>query len=138
MDRNHCCSSVIIYNFYLIGIAAFEAKANAPRPIDRDRPLASSALERVQADALERADVIQSFGRVQDCQQLQRRFGIETAKSGLAGFEKSTRRRIAPRADHLVSLQRFTWYVKRIGGHGREQTLVQQRLRSQHRCWWTR
>jgi hypothetical protein len=50
--------------------------------------LASSvALERVQPDALKRADVIQSFGRVQDCQQLQRRFGIETAKSGLAGLE---------------------------------------------------
>jgi len=79
---------VIIYNFYLIGIAAFEAKANAPRPVDRDRPLASSAaLERVQPDTLKRADVIQSFGRVQDCQQFQRRFGIETAKSGLAGLE---------------------------------------------------
>ena len=88
MDRNHCCSSVVIYNFHLIGIAAFEAKANAPRPVDRHRPLASSvALERVQPDALKRADVIQSFGRVQDCQQLQRRFGIETAKSGLAGLE---------------------------------------------------
>src|SRR6266700_71660 len=71
MDRNHCCSSMIIYNFYLIGIAAFEAKANAPRPIDRDRPLASSvALERVQPDALKRADVIQSFGRVQDWRRL--------------------------------------------------------------------
>jgi len=79
---------VIIYNFYLIGIAAFEAKANSPRPIDRDRPLASTvALERVQPDALKRADVIQSFGRVQDCQMLQRQFGIETAKSGLAGLE---------------------------------------------------
>jgi len=61
----------MVYNFYLIGIAAFEAKANAPRPIDRDRPLASSVtLEWVQPDALKRADVIQSFGRVQDCQQL--------------------------------------------------------------------
>src|SRR6266481_2811146 len=75
-----CCSSVIIYNFYLMGIAVFEAKANPPRPVDRDRPLASSvALEWMQPDALERADVIQSFGRVQDCQQLQRR--VETAKS---------------------------------------------------------
>jgi hypothetical protein len=44
-----------------MGIAAFEAKANA--------------------------DVIQSFGRIQDGQQFQRRFGIETAKSGLAGLE---------------------------------------------------
>jgi hypothetical protein len=66
-----------MYNVYFIGIAAFEAEANAPRPIGRDRPLASSvALERVQPNALKRADVIQSFGRVQDCQQLQRRFGV--------------------------------------------------------------
>ncbi len=71
-----------------MGIAAFEAKANAPRAVDRNRPLALSvAFERVQPDALERTDVIQSFGGIQDCQQLQRRFGIETAKSGLAGFE---------------------------------------------------
>jgi hypothetical protein len=63
-----------------MGIAAFE-KANAPWPVDRDRPLTSSvALERVQPDALERADVIQSFGRIQHGQQFQRRFGIETAK----------------------------------------------------------
>ena len=88
MDRNHCYSSVIIYNLHVIGIAAFEAKANAPRPVDRDRPLTSSiALEWVQPDTLERADVVQSFGRIQDCQQLQRQFGIETAKSGLAGLE---------------------------------------------------
>jgi hypothetical protein len=41
--------------------------------------LASSvALERVQSDALKRADVIQRFGHVQDCQHLQRRFGIES------------------------------------------------------------
>jgi len=79
---------VVIYNLHLIGTAAFEAKANAPRPVDRERPLTSSVpLKRVQPNALERADVIQSFGRIQDCQQLQRRFGIETAKSGLAGLE---------------------------------------------------
>src|SRR5207302_10522114 len=107
-------------------IAAFEAQPKAPRPVDRDRALASSvALERMQPDARKRADVIQSCGRVQECQQLQRRFGIETAKSGLAGLEQSTRRRIAPRADHLVSLQRFTWYVKRIGGPARERPPAQ-------------
>jgi len=79
---------VIVYNFHVIGIAAFEAKANAPRPIDRDRPLAPSiAPKRMQPDALKRADVIQSFGRVQYCQQLQSRLGIETAKSGLAGLK---------------------------------------------------
>jgi len=88
-----------------MGIAAFEAKANAPRPVDRDRPLTSSgSLQRVQPDALERADVVQSFGRIQDRQQLQRRFGIETAKSGLAELEQSARRRIAPRTDHALSL----------------------------------
>ena len=79
---------VIIDNLDRMGVARLEAKANPPRPIDRDRPLASSvALERMQPDAFKRADVIQSFGRVQDCQQLQRRFGIETAKSGLAGLD---------------------------------------------------
>jgi predicted protein tyrosine phosphatase len=79
---------VIIYNFHLIGFAAFETKANAPRPIDRDRPLASSVtLEPVQPNALEWADVVWSLSRVQDCQQLQRQFGFETAKSGLAGLE---------------------------------------------------
>jgi hypothetical protein len=68
---------MIINDFYLMGIAALEAKANAPRSVDRDGPLASSvALERVQPDALERADVIQSLGRIQDRQQLKRRFDI--------------------------------------------------------------
>jgi hypothetical protein len=47
----------------------------------------SVALERVQPNALKRADVIQPFGSVQDCQQFQRRFGIETAKSGLPELE---------------------------------------------------
>jgi hypothetical protein len=38
--------TLLFYNFHLICIAAFEARANAPRPVDRDRPLASSvALE---------------------------------------------------------------------------------------------
>jgi hypothetical protein len=41
----------------------------------------------VQPDALERADVIQSFSSIQDCQQLQRRFSIKAAKSGLSGLE---------------------------------------------------
>ena len=72
-----------------MGIAAFETKANAPRPVDCDRPFTSSvALERVKRDTLERADVIQSFGRIQDCQQLQRRFGIETAKSRQSFYAK--------------------------------------------------
>jgi len=71
-----------------MGIAALEAKANAPWPVGRDRPLTSSiSLKRVQPDALKWADVIQSFGRIQHGQQFQRRFGIETAKSGLAGLE---------------------------------------------------
>jgi hypothetical protein len=79
---------VVIDNFYFVGIAAFEAKANAPRPVDRDRPLAFPAtLERVQADAPERTDVIQSLSRVQDCQEFQRGFGIETAKARFAGLE---------------------------------------------------
>lgn len=98
-----------------MGIAGFEAKANAPWPVDRDRPLTSSvSLKRVQPDALERADVIQSFGGIQDGQQFQRRFDIETAKSGLAGLEQSACRRVAPRTAHLTNLQRLTWYVKRI------------------------
>ena len=85
MNWNHCCSSVVIYDLHVIGIAALEAKTNAPRPVDRYRPLTSSvSLKRVQPDALERTDVIQSFGRVQHCQQLQRRCGIETAKLRLA------------------------------------------------------
>lgn len=79
---------MVVYNLHVMGIAAFEAKANAPWSVDRDRPLTSSvSLKRVQPDALERADVIQSFGRIQDGQQFQRRVGIETAKSGLAGLE---------------------------------------------------
>jgi hypothetical protein len=79
---------VVIDNFHFTGIAAFETKANAPRPVDCDRPLAlPTTLERVQANAPERTDVIQSLSRVQDCQEIQRGFGIETAKAGFAGLE---------------------------------------------------
>src|SRR5262249_23595346 len=88
MDRNHCCSSVIIYNFHLIGIAVPEAKANPPRPVDGHRPLTSSvALGWMQPHALERAVLIQLFDGVQGCQQVQGRIGIESAKSGLTGLK---------------------------------------------------
>ncbi len=35
MDRNHCCSSVIIYNFCLIGIAAFSRDIVQNRTVAR-------------------------------------------------------------------------------------------------------
>src|ERR1700736_7087231 len=61
--------SEIVDNLDHISIAVLEAEANPPRPVDRDRPLASSvALERMPPDALKRADVIQSFRRIQGCQ----------------------------------------------------------------------
>jgi hypothetical protein len=58
---------VIVNNLNLIDMAVFEAKANPPRAVDRYSPLASSVtLKRMQPNAFKRADVIQSFGCVQD------------------------------------------------------------------------
>ena len=84
----HALSLVVVNDLYVVGVALPEDKANTPTCVYRHRPLAFAvSLELVQPDALERADVIQSFGRIQDGQQFQRRVGIETAKSGLAGLE---------------------------------------------------
>ena len=64
---------MIIHDFHVVGISVPKPKANAPGTVYRDCPLTSSvALERVQSHTLERADVIQPSGRVQNCQQFQR------------------------------------------------------------------
>src|ERR1700730_3429584 len=64
--------SVIIDDLDLVSVAVLELKANPPWSVDRDRPLPLPvALERMQPDALERADV-QTLGCVQGGQQLQR------------------------------------------------------------------
>ena len=65
----------------LVRVAALESEADPARPVDRDRPLAlAGAFEGVQADALQRADVIEPGGRIQDRQQFQRRLHLQPAK----------------------------------------------------------
>ncbi len=72
---------MIIYDLDLVHAAALESEADPPRPVDRDRPLAlAGAFERMQADALQRADVIEPDGRIQYRQQLQRRLHLQPAK----------------------------------------------------------
>ena len=71
-----------------------------PRPVDCDRPLASSVtLERVQPDAFKWADVIKSFGRVQDCQQ---------QRNALPN-QRSTGSMICPRSFNGIATQPDHW-----------------------------
>ena len=104
---------MIINNFDVVGVTIHEPKADSPWPIDGDGPLATSvALQRMQPNALERADLVESLGCVQHRQQLQRRIHVEAAPPRFARLEQPPGRRIAPRTDHLVRLLRLAYYVK--------------------------
>ena len=73
---------MIIDDLDLVRVAALESEADPPRPVDRDCPLAlAGACSRMQADALQRADVIEPGGRIQDRQQFQRRLRLQPAKT---------------------------------------------------------
>ncbi len=71
---------MIIDDLDLVRVAALESEADPPRPFDRYRPLAlAGAVSCMQADALQRADVIEPGGRIQDRQQFQRRLRLQPA-----------------------------------------------------------
>jgi hypothetical protein len=60
---------MIVDDLNVMSVAVREPKANSPWSIDRDRPLTFPvALKRMQPDALERADMIEPTGCVENRQ----------------------------------------------------------------------
>jgi hypothetical protein len=99
---------VVIDNLDVVRVSVPEPKANAPRPIDPNTPLALSiALQRMQANALERADVIESPSGIQDREKVHSRFDIKPSGPGLAALEQPPGRRISPGPYHRTKLLRF-------------------------------
>ena len=71
---------MIVHDFDVIGVAVPKPEAKTPRPVNRNSPLAATpALQGVQSDTLERTDLVQASGRVQNRQPFKRDFDIEAA-----------------------------------------------------------
>ena len=91
---------MIVDDLDIIGVTVAETKAYPPWPIDRDRPLASSAaFERMQAYAFESGNFIEPGDRIQFSQTAQRSGNIETTHGRSAGVEQSSARAVAPASD---------------------------------------
>lgn len=72
---------MIVDDLYLVGVALAEFETDAPTLVDRHCPLSFAvALQLVQSDTLQRAQVSERFGDVQREQQLSNRLEIESAK----------------------------------------------------------
>ena len=85
---------MIVDDFYVVGIAVFIAKADTPACINGHGPLSRAvALELVQADALERAQVLQTLRGIERGEQILGSLGVYTPERGAFAFgmEPSTR-----------------------------------------------
>ena len=73
---------MIIHDLHLVCIALAEFETYPPGAIDRHCPLALAiALQLVQADAFQRAQVVKGLGNIEGQKQIHRRIKIEATKA---------------------------------------------------------
>src|SRR4029079_3898194 len=113
--KPYCSSSVVVDDLDLEGIPFAKLEADAPALVDGHCPPAFAvALELVQSDALQRAEVLQRFRDIQRQQQIGRRLEIKSAKMVRPLIVPDfPRRRVAPRPDHGNNILRQTVNIKR-------------------------
>jgi hypothetical protein len=82
---------MIVDNFHIMRVPIFEAKAHTPRTIDVDRPLAFSiAFERMQADALQHTDLIETACSIDSSKPIESLLDVEPGP-GASAPSKSRR-----------------------------------------------
>lgn len=70
---------MVVDNFHVMRVPISEAKAHTPPAVDVDRPLAFSiALERMQTDALQHSDLIETACSIDSGEPIKRLFDVET------------------------------------------------------------
>ena len=80
---------MIVDNLHVMRVPIFEAKAHTPRTIDVDRPLTFSvAFERVQADALQHTDLIETAGSIEDSKPIESLLDVEPGPRASALFKQ--------------------------------------------------
>src|SRR5687767_3134129 len=92
--------SMIVDDFNVECVAFAEFETDAPAVVHGHRPLIPAvALQLVQPNALERAQVLQRLGDVERQQKIDRRFEIQSPKLvRVLAFPNLPGRRVAPRA----------------------------------------
>jgi hypothetical protein len=76
---------MIVDNLHVMRVPISKAKAHAPRTIDVDRPLALSiTLERVQADALQHTDLIETTCGIEGSKPIESLLDVEPGPSASA------------------------------------------------------
>src|SRR2546423_2808909 len=102
-------SSVIIDDFDIEGIAFAEFETDAPTIVHSHRPLVLPlALELVQTDALEWAQVWQRLGDIQGEQQIDRSFEVKATKLiRPPAFPHPARCGVTPGPDHGANVLRY-------------------------------
>jgi hypothetical protein len=73
---------VIVYYFHIMRVARFEGKANPPPPIDRHGPLIFAvALQFVQANTFQRAQILQTIGDIESRKKFYGSFFVKPTKT---------------------------------------------------------
>lgn len=101
---------MIVDDLDIEGVALIELEADAPPRIDRHRPLPfPAALELVQTNTLERAEIVQAFGHIQCQQKINDGLEIQPAELiGLISLPDLARRCASLRPDHGSNILRDT------------------------------
>ena len=92
---------MVVDDFDIVGISPLETEADSPRAVDAHRPLSFAiSAEPMKPDALERAQVSDCGGGVQNGEPFRCSVGVHPAESScLSALEEAARGRTSKRLD---------------------------------------
>jgi hypothetical protein len=99
---------MIIQNFDVMGVSVPEFETDAPPTVDRHRPLiAAVAFQLMEADTIQRAQVLERLGDVECQQKIDGSFKVQPGKSvRFFLFPNLAACRISPGDDHGKNIVR--------------------------------